>query len=1096
MPGPRLFICYRREDAGGFAVELAAALRAELGDDGLVFLDEQSTAAGEKWPDRLRKELEIADGLVVVIGPAWLKLQDPESGRRRLDMDHDWVREEIARGLARTYSESFAVVPVLVGGTSMPEPRHLPDSIQALPSRQAIEAQADTIAATAAAIVELVREVAPAPLPALSSPDPFAAYRVWVLERHRSFDLQAMGSGRIHLPLQQVYVPLRLAEDRRIMEADDVARAIATGRPPDEGLTVERVFTACPPERPHALVFGDPGAGKTTALRKLLLDGLQDPGCLPGLVADVLPVFLPLRRFDRASLERGLEDNLSAVLAHESAQKLPADLGRALWQHGRLLLLLDGLDEAGDEGFRRDLCQYLELQLARVPHSRAVVSCRSTYRAQVQLGPKCTGLEVRPLGREQCRDLVLKWFAAAAQQTQLTMPEANERAQRLLQALDDGDYAAQRLQVLVGTPLLLTLLCVVVLNEGEMPKHRVTFYARCLEVLLRNWNVAKDRRQPLLDVETALDVLRPLARKLHGDRRRDNLRPNQFALLARPILRVRGEAVGPRKVLEWLHKEAGVLLECDPDEYGFLHLGLQEYLCAEQIARSGDEAVAALTAQAGDEWWHEVTLLHVGLRDRQTFGPWCRALLQQQGWIERRGLLADALRDARQPDLGPLPERLKAAPVGDEHVVLLELLQHRSEPSVLAAAEALREVDHEGVRTLARSITDRAAERQWTGARDLYVVGAPGDAEAAGELARGLRQGGLGAHVDTLEDLDGALAQCRTIVVLATAAGRPWEDRDVGDALDLLCQEKRAFVVRLGGASGGAPDAWEAQVIEAQNVAAAVRGVRAVLPAGGETARGLEKVRADRPTDPPSLGDAWVEETTGIRFVGVPGGAFMMGAGESKHAHRVTLSPFWLGETPVTNAQFAKFLEATSHEEPSYWRDRRFSDPDQPVVGVGAEDAGAFCAWLASVTDLPVVLPSEAQWEYAARSTDGRRYPWGPEEPDGSRADFGQDWGSGQPKPVGSHPAGRGPFHALDQAGCVWEWCADDWAADAYKKRSGEEVRDPLVRVPGASERVLRGGAWYDGPGYLRSGVRVWGWARDRNADFGFRVALSPASSS
>ena len=97
----------------------------------------------------------------------------------------------------------------------------------------------------------------------------------------------------------------------------------------------------------------------------------------------------------------------------------------------------------------------------------------------------------------------------------------------------------------------------------------------------------------------------------------------------------------------------------------------------------------------------------------------------------------------------------------------------------------------------------------------------------------------------------------------------------------------------------------------------------------------------------------------------------------------------------MTNRQYALFLEATGHDEPSYWRDRRFSAPEQPVVTVSWEDAMAYCRWLREGSGLPVTLPSEAQWEYAARGSEGRDYTWGKGPADERRACFelGLRWG-------------------------------------------------------------------------------------------------------
>lgn len=241
----------------------------------------------------------------------------------------------------------------------------------------------------------------------------------------------------------------------------------------------------------------------------------------------------------------------------------------------------------------------------------------------------------------------------------------------------------------------------------------------------------------------------------------------------------------------------------------------------------------------------------------------------------------------------------------------------------------------------------------------------------------------------------------------------------------------------------------------------------------------------------PAAGDLWVEPVTGIRLVYVPAGRFAMGradgAENEQPVHWVRLSAFWLGETTVTNRQYGLFMAATKHREPMFWRDEKFSDPEQPVVGIDWDDARAFCAWLSEVAKVEASLPSEAQWEYAARGTDGRPYPWGWEPPDETRAFFGQ--GSDGAVHVGSYPAGRGPFGALDQAGNVWEWCEDVWNDQAYQRA---EQHEPVNRDQGDQEcRVVRGGSYWNQARSLAVAARNWYGSQVRHDSHGFRVVVT-----
>jgi len=243
--------------------------------------------------------------------------------------------------------------------------------------------------------------------------------------------------------------------------------------------------------------------------------------------------------------------------------------------------------------------------------------------------------------------------------------------------------------------------------------------------------------------------------------------------------------------------------------------------------------------------------------------------------------------------------------------------------------------------------------------------------------------------------------------------------------------------------------------------------------------------RRDGPREP-TPGEERRNEIDGTVLLYVPGGEYLLGADDitedEKPVHRVVLSPFWIAKYPVTNEQYERFLR--SHPEaarPQYWDDQQFNQPNQPVVGVSWEEAQAYCRWAG------VHLPSEAQWEAAARGTDGRRYPWGNKKPTAEHANFGGREGS--PTPVGAFPRGAGPFGTLDQAGNVWEWCADVWDPKAYRERDSAN-EDPVGTRGEAAVRCLRGGSWNLVAWLLAAACRRRSWASCRVRDIGFRCVL------
>jgi len=229
------------------------------------------------------------------------------------------------------------------------------------------------------------------------------------------------------------------------------------------------------------------------------------------------------------------------------------------------------------------------------------------------------------------------------------------------------------------------------------------------------------------------------------------------------------------------------------------------------------------------------------------------------------------------------------------------------------------------------------------------------------------------------------------------------------------------------------------------------------------------------------LGPAKVIKTEdGAEMVLVPAGEFTMGsndADDEKPPHRVYLDAFYIDKYETTNALYGRFMGATGRPAPLYWNDEKWNGAMQPVVSVTWHDANAYCQWAGKR------LPTEAEWEKAARGTDGRKYPWG-EQWDVSRA-HSDESKLGKTAPVGSYAGGVSPYGAYDMAGNVWEWVADRYAKDYYQ-RSPE--RNPRGSDSGTS-RVLRGGSWFNLPFSLRSSNRYFNSPDDRHGSIAFRCA-------
>jgi formylglycine-generating enzyme required for sulfatase activity len=218
----------------------------------------------------------------------------------------------------------------------------------------------------------------------------------------------------------------------------------------------------------------------------------------------------------------------------------------------------------------------------------------------------------------------------------------------------------------------------------------------------------------------------------------------------------------------------------------------------------------------------------------------------------------------------------------------------------------------------------------------------------------------------------------------------------------------------------------------------------------------------------------------------VPEGRFLMGSetgqDNEKPVHRVWVDAFGLAARQVTNAEYRRYLSSTGSGPPPFWNDPNFNHPEQPVVAVSWFEAVKYCEWLSASTGRTYRLPSEAEWERAARGgKEGALFPWG-DAPPQTLPDYDQRWKNG-PEPVARYPANS--FGLYDICENVHEWCSD-WYDPGYYATSPE--RNP--RGPQAGERrASRGGSWRHHIKVTRCAARSSIPPQFQYADYGFRVA-------
>jgi formylglycine-generating enzyme required for sulfatase activity len=862
-------------------------------------------------------------------------------------------------------------------------------------------------------------------------------YIAALAEEHRHLRLVGI-HGREGIPpplLKEVYVSLRMGG------ADEGLEEART-------LSIAEAFA----HHTHLLILGEPGVGKSTLVDWLTLvftDQISQPALRR--TGNLLPVFLPLRNCvddDRPLHELMADPALLPVDVQPPEGFFPAEFDR-----GRCLVLLDGLDEVVDERQRANAARKINELVRTYPDNRYVVTCRTAGWKEGLLTSDFARLYVRDFDDADIARFVSGWYravrirevalrgdllSAEGQQraTAKAVQEAREEAADLLAALKQN----QSLYRLARNPLILSLIALVHLRRTELPKGRAKLYQECLEILLETWD-KKDKRlkftgpSPSLHAKEA--ILCDVAYYYHSQGLAEAGRDKLESLIA-PLLPELDCPTDAAETLRQIEERSGILVSRAIDRYVFAHRTLQEYLVARVLADAPEKADALLT-HLDDEPWREVILLYSGL-----IGERVTALL----------------------------EDILAQPNDAAHNLLV------------LAGECLAEDVRVSPETRSKAIKRLAA---------------------------------------AFQDATDSLAFERLGRTLATLGG---EDvialfEQVLESGDLPRQKAAVRALGKMGARTGDPGAVAARLCAVLGAdAASLRQAAALALADlgrtdKETVTVLKRARQDVVYEVRAAA-LWALLELGAAeedMVKIPAGEFLMGSDPRKNKdtrdreqpqHTLYLPDYYIARTPVTNAQFARFVEADGYRrrefwtevgwkekekegwtQPRYWTKRKWNRPDWPVVGISWYEAMAYARWLGCT------LPSEAEWEKAARGTDGRIYPWG-NEFDKRRCNTGKVFGG--TTPVGKYgPQGNSPYGCMDMAGNTWEWTRSVDKSYPYDPGDGrEDLEDRATRV-------LRGGSFYNDARLARSASRSPLAPYGRDWGYGVRVGVvaapfSPAS--
>jgi formylglycine-generating enzyme required for sulfatase activity len=750
-----------------------------------------------------------------------------------------------------------------------------------------------------------------------------------------------------------------------------------------------------------AVILGDPGSGKTTALKLIALRMCSASQGM-GAATARMPILLPLTAYSEAIRSRVGESAISLeafVVGYlKQTKNMPNEVGemfREALTKGACVFLFDGLDEVIDSAERSYLLERVKDFIAwqRKRGNTFVVTSRLVgYADSPLVGNEIAHFVLCDFADDEVSKFIRQWTLVAERMAgHANEQTARDIAEREANAIQRAVVAHPGVRRLSSNPLLLTVLVFIHRQGMELPSKRAELYELYLRTLINSWSRARNldgRAIQPLDESEVTKILAPVAYWLHSNFPAGHCRKADFIERVANVYegwRGVGKDIAEARAAELvdaLLKFAGLLSERGEDRVSFAHLTFEEYLSARHIALEGQvdkqRCVKLLAPHVDSSQWVEVTCLVLGY-----FGSVAKEehsaslLVEGLAKCEKNGDLtagflwaAEALADA-----------------GCDSVTHKTATEFRFRAQEIATTATVRST-------------------RWRAGRVLAKLGDPRFCDKEGAPEMRLIEGGR-------------------------------------------------FLM-------GSPDV---QVMR--------RHVE------------IDKVEL-------SEENSWVRE-------------YWSTIVESERPQcEVYVQEFKLARFPVTCSQYAKFLEEcpergvpTEHSarsEAYSWdpllRSAKAGRENQPVVLVSWHDANAYVEWLSEVTNRRFRLPTECEWEFSARGTDGRIFPWGSKW-DASKTNTIES-GANDVVAVGLYPEGASPAGIEDASGHVWEWTQTSW---------GPDWRTPVRSETSESRifpwKVVRGGSWDDVGAFANAATRGPNLATFRSHYIGFRIAedVSPSRS-
>ncbi|GAA3768381.1 SUMF1/EgtB/PvdO family nonheme iron enzyme [Streptomyces phyllanthi] len=848
------------------------------------------------------------------------------------------------------------------------------------------------------------------------------------------------------ITLEQIWTPLRVADSRAAPDLDPLAAST-------EGVDLGELLDAT---EDSVVILGDPGGGKSTSIAAIAVRAarryLSSPENPLPIRVQLGSVIAALAGGPELLLLSGVpEVKLTIARDGRNAGNQLTEFLRAEIQQGRALLLLDGIDEIAEASLgaiRRAISHIL----LPANGTRIIATCRKFDYRQTRPSRKVgipRELELLPYTRTDKNQYVQQWYDAAARTGRFSTEEAVALASSLKRELLNPELAE-----LGELPLLLTLLTLIHSDEGQLPDIRAVVCDRAIRYLLADkarWR-GQTGDETAVPVGSVLALAIRVAHHIHlGEEStrgasasgvtREKIHVQAAALcadLAR--LHVRSSTPDPHELTSRLLRSHGLLVEIGPGRYRFAHRYFQEFLAGQHYAQGA--RTADVLAKARMLHWREP------LRLMASFAGY-----EGENIFYILTLVSELLGREEPAHDGASPNASSAASSVTTSQLAAEMLVEIGQSRLAAFGFD---------RVLSPDTDSHGIDGLWQRAKDAITEQVE---DARLPLAERFRAASVVGHLGDRR--------------VATESGRPrgpWEN---------------LVPIPAGPALMGSGRLDDDRTISA--------GTRLVdFPAFGigrylvTNAQYAAFVEADGYADR----DYWRGRMATGWISGDPAVLSDLRAHWLRTVHEHHAKELRDGEILITDLRAESVVRIGTRTRPFYWDDRRFNQPNQPVVGINYWEAEAYCAWateqgrrtgMLGPAQL-VSLPTEFEWERACRPVDDDRvYPWGDEESDDRTHLRTNALNIRQPSPVGIYLPSweEGP---CDLGGNVWEWTT------SLNRPYGPEHDTERSAYDSLDEHIVRGSSWYNTFRFAACSSRAVDRSYNLFYDVGFRVVVVDAS--